>query len=464
MADNTQQKPEVSVSAQAKQSPDIAAVSKLLQLESMARAASSAEELQFMIVNETRRLIPYRQAYLFLSAHPIARDCKLVTASSIAIVEKNAPFATWLEKLITKIFTNETIATQRLIDKASCPEEMKEDWDEFTLPFVLWTPLKMPDGHFVGGLWMARETPWQENELPLLNRLSETYAHAYIAVTSKRNIYHRPKKVTVAVWVIIIFLLLVFVKPIKLSALAPAEIISKEPVVVSSPMDGVIADIKFSPNTHVSEGETLFILEDTNLRNEYNVTEKTLAVAEAEYRRASQGSFKDEKSKAQVSLLKAQTELHKSKLMFAAELLEKITVKAEKTGLLIYSDKSDWIGKPIQVGERVMEIADTKKIQLRVNLSIDDAIVLKEGAKVDVFLDADPLNPIEGTVITTSYMAEKYNQDTLSYRVYVDFDNVEQDNLRIGLQGTAKMYGERVSVFFYLFRRPISYIRQLLGI
>lgn len=459
-----QQAPTVSVSKSVPQSPDIAAISKLLQLESMARAASSAEALQFMIVNETRRLIPYRQAYLFLSSHPIKRDCKLVTASSIAIIEKNAPFATWLEKVLGKIFTNETISTQRLLDIASCPEELKEGWNEYSLPFVLWTPLKMPDGTFIGGLWTTRETPWQENELPLLKRLGETYGHAFVAVTSRRNLYHRPKKVTVAVWVIIVFLLLVFVKPIKLSALAPAEIMAKEPIVVSSPMDGVISEINFSPNTHVAKGETLFVLEDTNLRNEYNVTEKTLAVAEAEYRKASQGSFGDTKSKAQVSLLQAQTELHKSKLEFARELLDKITVKAEKNGLLIYSDKSDWIGKPVQVGERVMEIADTDKIQLKINLSIDDAIVLKEGAKVDVFLDADPLNPIEATVSSASYMAEKYNQDTLSYRVYAEFDDVEQENLRIGLQGTAKMYGERVSVFFYLFRRPISYVRQLLGV
>jgi len=463
MADN-QQAPAVSVSKSAPQSPDIAAVSKLLQLESMARAASSAEALQFMIVNETRRLVPYRQAYLFLSAHPIKRDCKLVTASSIAIIEKNAPFATWLEKILGKVFTSENISTQRLLDVASCPEELKEGWNEYSLPFVLWTPLKMPDGTFIGGLWMTRETPWQENELPLLKRLGETYGHAYVAVTSRKDLYHRPRTVTVAVWVIIVFLLLVFVKPIKLSALAPAEIIAKEPVVVSSPMDGVISDIKFSPNTRVSTGETLFVLEDTNLRNEYNVTEKTLAVAEAEYRKASQGSFGDTKSKAQVSLLQAQTELHKSKLEFARELLDKITVKAEKNGLLIYSDKSDWIGKPVQVGERVMEIADTNKIQLKINLSIDDAIVLKEGAKVDVFLDADPLHPVEATVSSTSYMAEKYNQDTLSYRVYAEFDDVTQSDLRIGSQGTAKMYGERVSVFFYLFRRPISYVRQLLGV
>ncbi len=450
--------------AENKEAPDLTAVSKLLQLESMARAASSAEALQFMMVNETRRLVPFRQAYFFLSAHPIKRDCKLVAASSIAIVERNAPFASWLEKIIAKIFTSETISTQRLIDIASCPDELKEGWNEFSLPFVLWTPLKMPDGTFIGGLWLTRETPWQENELPLLKRLGETYGHAYVAVTSRRTLFYRPKTITLAAWVIIVFLLMVFVKPMKLSALAPAEIIAKEPVVVSSPMDGVISDIKFSPNTHVAQGETLFVLEDTNLRNEYNVTEKTLAVAEAEYRKAAQGSFRDTKSKAQVALLKAQTELHRSKLEFARELLGKITVNAEKTGLLIYSDKSDWIGKPIQVGERVMEIADTNKIQLKINLSIDDAIVLKEGAKLDVFLDADPLNPIEATVSSTSYMAEKYNQDTLSYRVYAEFNNIENESLRIGLQGTAKMYGERVSVFFYLFRRPISYVRQLFGV
>ena len=65
---------------------------------------------------------------------------------------------------------------------------------------------------------------------------------------------------------------------------------------------------------------------------------------------------------------------------------------------------------PVQVGERVMEIADTTQVQLKINLSIDDAIVLKIGAEVDVFLDADPLNPIKAVVTSTAYIAEKYNQ------------------------------------------------------
>lgn len=446
------------------QGTELAAVSKLLQLESMARAATSDNALHFMIVNETRRLIPYRQAYLFMSAHPVKRDCKLVSASSVAVIEKNAPFAHWLEKILTKIFDNESISSQRLIDVANCPDELKEGWNEFSLPFVLWTPLKLPDGTFIGGLWTTKETPWQDNEMALMKRLGETYAHALVAVTSRRTLYARPKTVTFAVWIIILFLLAVFIKPIKISTLAPAEITAKDSLIVSSPMDGVIADIKFSPNTYVSTGETLFLFEDTNLRNEYNIVSKTLAVAEAEYRKATQDAFKDTKSKGQISLLKAQTELQKSKLDFAREMLDKVNVKAEKNGLLIYSEKSDWIGKPVQVGERVMEIADPKMVQLKINLSVDDAIVLKKGAEVDVFLDADPLNPVKARIESTSYMAEKYNQDTLAYRVYAKFDSVDNTKLRIGLQGTAKVYGERVSVFFYMFRRPISHLRQFFGV
>ncbi len=449
---------------EATQAPDLSAVSKLLQLESMARAASSKQALSFMIVNETRRLLNYRQAYLFLSTHPIQRKCDLVAASSVAVVETNAPFAIWMNKLKKQLFDSNTINKQKQIDQSQCPQELLEGWGEFSLPFVLWTPLKLPDGTFVGGLWLTRENPWQDNEMALLKRLGETYAHAMIAVTSRRSMYKRPTVVKVAIWVIVFFLLAVLLKPIQLTALAPAEITAIEPEIISSPMDGVIADVYYPPNSYVAKDDILFSLEDTNLRNEYNVVEKTLAVAEAELKKASQDAFRDAKSKAQVALLEAETKLQETKLAFAKEMLEKVQVKADRSGLLIYADKSDWIGKPVQVGERIMEIADPQMIQLRINLPIDDAIVLNKDAEVDVFLDADPIHPVAAKVTSTSYIAEKYDQETLSYRVYAKFNESENDSLRIGLQGTAKIYGENVSVFFYLFRRPISYVRQFIGL
>lgn len=446
-------------------SNELTTISRLLQLESMARAARSKEALSFMIVNETRRLIPFRQAYLFLSLHPIQRDCEMYAASSVAVIDEHAPLVHWFNKMVSKLFNSTSIGKLQQLDESQCPADLKEGWHEFSLPFVLWVPLKLPDGTFIGGLWLTRETPWRENEQALLKRLGETYAHALVAVTSRRMLYKRPKVVKIAIWVILLFMLAVLIKPIQLSALAPAEISAIEPTIVSAPMDGVVAEIFFSPNTRVVKNEVLFKLEDSELRNEYNVAEKTLAVAEAELRKAEQDAFGDAKSKAQLSLLKAEVELQRTKLRYSREQLEKVNVEAGQSGVLIYSDRSDWIGKPVMVGERIMEIADPTQIQLQINLPVEDSIVLENNANADVFLDADPLNPLPATVISTSYRPYKSEQDVMSYRVYARLDEtVDTKNLRIGLQGTAKVYGEKVSLFFYLFRRPISTIRQFLGI
>ncbi|MEM7027041.1 MAG: HlyD family efflux transporter periplasmic adaptor subunit [Pseudomonadota bacterium] len=448
-----------------KQNQEFAAVSKLLQLESMARSAISREALSFMIVNETRRLIPYRQAYLFLSLHPIQRDCELAAASSVAVVDDNAPFVDWLHKLKAQLFNSETIAKQHQLDESLCPDNLKSGWQEYSLPFVLWTPLKLPDGTFIGGVWMTRETPWKDNEQAMLRRLGETYAHAMVAVTSRRMIYKRPKAVKIAIFIIILFMLAVLAKPVQLTALAPAKIVAIDPKIVSAPMDGVIKQIFFPPNTRVSVDEVLFKLEDSELKNEYEVAEKTLAVAEAELRKVSQDAFQDTKSKSQVALLQAEANLQKTKLNYSKELLDRVNVKAQDSGLLIYTDKSDWIGRPVKVGERIMEIADPNDIQVQVNLAVDDSIVLAVGAKTDLFLDADPLNPVLAEIISSSYLATNSEKDIMSYRLYARFDEtVELANLRIGLQGTAKVYGEKVSLFFYLFRRPISAARQYLGI
>ena len=446
------------------QNKDLSTLSRLLQLETMARAAATREALQFLLVNETRHLLAYRQAYLFLSLHPIKRDCELVAVSSVSFVDKNAPSVKWHEHVIAELFDSETIDRQKLLNIADCPENLKAGWKEFSLPFVLWTPLTLPDGTFIGGLWLSRETAWKENETALCKRLNETFAHALVALTGRKKLHRTPRTVRMAAWITILLLLVAFAKPIRLSALAPAEVSPDEPAVVSAPINGVIADILHPPNTYVSIGTPIFYFEDTDLRNEYIVAEKTLAVAIAEYKKATQGAFQDAKSKAQIAYLKAQTELHETELNYARELLGRVEVKAEKSGILIYSDKSDWVGRPVQVGERIMEIADPGEIYLKISLPVDDAIVLSEGADVDVFLDADPLTPLKAVVTRTSYKAEKSSDDILTYRVYAKFRNQSEKDLRIGLQGTAKVYGERVSLFFYLFRRPISFVRQLLGI
>ena len=445
------------------QQPDLSGISTLLQLEAIARSAESLKALQFLIVNETRKLVSFRQAFCFKANHPVKRTCKLVTASSISVIDRNAPFVRWLESALDRIIDKSAIDTMQTIDNARCPDDIKAGWKEYSLPFVLWCPLLLPDGTFIGGIWLARETPWQEEETTLIKRLADTYAHAWLALTGKKYLLHKSNIMRILFWLTVLLLIGISFIPVRLSALAPVEIVAKDPIIVSAPMDGVIADILVSPNTKVAKGELIILYEDTNLRNQYKVSEKTLSVALAEYRKTTQGAFHDNKSKAQIALLKSHVELNEIKRDYARELLDKVEITAQEDGLLIYTDESDWIGRPVKVGQRIMEIADPDQVELRINLAIKDAIVLKKNAEVKVFLDVEPLNSLSAVVTHASYNAQSVTGDILAYRIDAEFDQSYQ-NLRIGLQGTAKIYGETVTLFFYLFRRPISSLRQFIGI
>lgn len=433
----------------------------LMQLEAEARKAQTDKALQFLIVNETRQLLPYRQAFLFSSQGDPRSRCRIEAAASLAVIDRNAPLIRWVEAALDAMREKDLPDALQRLDSSKCRPGLAEDWREFSLPYVLWCPLLRPDGAFLGGLWLARETGWRDDELTLMKRLCDAYAHAWGMFAGKRRLASKWRSKRIG-WSLVVVASAAMFLPVRLSTLAPIEIVATDPIVVSAPLDGVIAEIMVPPNRPVSEGDLLLTFEDTSFRNDYEVAEKALAVSLAEFRKAAQGAFQDTKSKAEVALLKARVELSKAERDYARDRLNRVQVRAQGAGLLLYSDEADWIGRPVVVGERLMEIADPKRTELRIDLAVDDSIVFSEGAEVKVFLDVDPLHALQATVTHASYKAEVLPGDLLAYRVHADL-KASASPVRIGLQGTAKIYSEPVSLFFYLFRRPIGAIRQFIG-
>jgi hypothetical protein len=438
-------------------------ISVLMQLESLSRRAESLKALQFVIVNETRKLVSYRQAYI-LGCDPVHDDLhRLESASSVAVIERDAGLTLWLEKLVSTLYKDNSSSSIQQVDIARCPQRYKESWKEYSLPFVLWCPLDLPNGRHLGVFWLTRETPWQENEIALVKRLVETYAHAWFALSDHENLEkskHYERIILGSVFFIIFSFLII---PVRISTLAPVVVVARDPIIISAPMDGVIKEVLVPPNTLVVPGTQLLRYEDTELRNKYEISEKSLAVAIAEFRQASQGAFQDSRSSSQVASLKAQVEYRQAERDYAMELLQQVEVNAPVPGLLIYTDESEWTGQPVRVGEQIMQVADPEKIELRIDMPVSDAIVLAGGAEIKIFLDYDPLNSLDAELRYASYEAELTPEDILAYRIIADFISVD-DKPRIGLQGTAKIYGERMSLFFYLFRRPVATMRQYIGI
>ena len=439
------------------------ALSMLLQLEGKVRGVQTQQELQFLFVNDTRRLVLYQQAILLAPPTPSTQSYQVRAASSVPVLDRTVPLMQWIERLIGVLRKTSTGPDIRHVTEADCPAEFRPDWKEFTSGYGLWCPLKHPGGQILGGLWLTRDQPWADHETPILQRLSETYAHAWRAVgpsTSRRWRWGLSRTMT---WLLAAATMGVLAIPVPMSTLAPAKIVAKDPLIVSAPIDGVIAEIFVLPNTVVSAGQVLFKYEDTTFRSEYEVSERNLDVAMAQYRRAAQGSFGDAVQKADVPLLKAEAELRETERNYVHERMMKVEVKAEQAGLLLYTDKSDWIGKPVVVGQRIMELANQQQLEVRIDLPVEDAIVLREGASVKLFLNANPFSSVPATVSHASYHAEVLSNNRLTYRVTAQLEQGASE-LRIGWQGSAKIYGEQVLLFTYLFRRPISAIRPWIGL
>jgi hypothetical protein len=233
------------------------------------------------------------------------------------------------------------------------------------------------------------------------------------------------------------------------------------PSLVAAPIDGVIRDILVLPGSHVDAGTPLIAMVDTKLRNDVEVATRAKAVAESKYFKILQSSVDTQKDVEDLAVAKAEYLMAQAELASAQDQLSRTIVRAQKTGVGVYSSPSDWQGRPVGAGERIMEIDDPESLEARIDLPISDAVNVKPGDAARVFLDGAPLKSIPATIERVPYRASATPERQMAFRIFARLNAFE--NLQIGLRGTARLDGERVALGFYLFRRPISSLRQKLG-
>jgi len=193
------------------------------------------------------------------------------------------------------------------------------------------------------------------------------------------------------------------------------------------------------------------------------LADQRAAIAQARYERASQGAIADHRVKREIEVNKAEYELARAESQYADELLGQARLTAPVPGIAIFSDKSDWEGKPVSAGEAIVAMADPEKVEMEINLPVKDSIVLAEGARIKIFLDSDPLNPLEATMTKASYRAQPDKRDILSYSLTAELSDSDAELPRIGVQGTAQVFSEKAPLAYVLLRRPITTLRQYTG-
>lgn len=439
----------------------------LVNIETQARAANNLTELGFSIANDSYSLLGFRQALVFQGADAKA---SLLTVSGMATPTENSPYLVWLQrawKWLHAQLEDKPVWIQADEQVEKLPEDISEGWQEWWPLGVYALPIKNRQGGVLGWVLFLLEAPlqtWQENSLL---RLSQGWGYSWemLAGKPKRGLRQRwrdsswTKRCLLFAAVVAIFLI-----PVRQTVLAPAEVISLDSQVVAAPIDGVIKTVHVRPNQSVQSGTILFSLDETTLRNRLEVVKQSVAVADAEYIAATQRAFHDSASQSELSVLSGRAHERRAELAAVQLQLSRVQVPAVNDGVAVFADPDDWLGRPVSTGERIMLLANPEKPGLLIHLPVADAMVLEPGAKVKLFLTTRPLAPLEAELIETSYQAMLSPDGISSYRLRAQFSEQDEQQLaRIGLQGTAKLYGDRVLLGYYIMRRPLAALREWTG-
>lgn len=433
----------------------------LAALRDRALASDSLNALAFSIANDPYALLRYRQA-LVLGQR--GEDLELLCVSGLARPSEDSPYLVWLRRASRWLASQLPDARPRWLarDAVEPPEDIAEGWAEWW-PDGLWCiPLHDREGRRLGLALFLLDAPPAESLAPLLEGLWQTWAHCWAAFAGRRRLLGwRPGKRQVMVVLALGAALLLV--PVRQTALAPAEIVSRQAQIVSSPIDGVIERMQVRPNQPVDEGTPLFSLDETTLKSRAEVLGKEVAVADAELMAASQRAFDNPQSKSELTLLNGRAQQRRAELAAVQAQLQRTRVRSPRAGVAVFSDPNDWLGKPVVTGERILQVADPAQPAMLIQLPVADAIALEPGAEVTLFLTAFPLSPLKGRVLETSYQARASEEGVVAYRLLASVEGQPQ-HARLGLHGTAKLYGERVMLGYYLLRRPFAALRAWTGL
>lgn len=434
----------------------------LLNLEEKIRGCKTSEEITILAANETRNLSGARQVFVWNWGR---RNTLVLSAiSSLDKVDQTSPFVQWLTKGIQEFSIEKDIHEIAQFNIADFSKD--EDLEVKTYPFgfMTWVPLVDDSGNSLGGIMLAKESEWDGANQSRLLHIGRAISFA-LSRFSKTGMRQRSPVVSKLVASIVGALAgaAMFI-PVTLTTLAPVSITPQDAFVVTAPIDGVVKEVMIEPNAAVKAGDLIIQLEDENLINDYEIAARELEEAETRLKSLTKTAFQDVQAKRDLLVVASQVKIKSAQLDHAKLILDRSKITANKAGVVVFADREEWVGRPVQTGEQIMKIADPGKVEFTIQVPVADAIVLNKNARVKYFMDSAPLDPKEGVVRHASFEASEQPGDVLAYTVTADIvDKKELETLRLGGQGTAQLYGDEVPLYLYLFRRPISALRQYIG-
>ena len=453
------------MSAASPSAPPVSPWQMVDQLAAKARAADTEQALLFVVANDTHALLPYRTALVF-TLHQ--GEPQLACASGLTSVDRRSAFGSWSEQVLKALLPQ--LGQTHRFTAADVPEALQQAWHEYWPEVVQLHPIAGSQGEPLGAVVYVSDKPWPEVTVPMLNALHQVHGLCLQNLLAQKGpldflkqlVDGRNLKTRKYLVHALVGLLLVLCLPVRQFVIAPAEIISLDSIAVTTPVEGIVAQMVARPNQPVKKGDVLVRLDDTAIRNRLESAKQGLEVSRAEYLAGAHRAFISTDKTAESGVLRGRINERLAEVAYLEDQLAMLEIRASRDGIAVYGQENDWIGKPVSAGQRIMELADSAQVGINAWVPVADAINMRSGESIHVLLYADPLSPMTATIEQASYQATKSPDGVAAYRVRATLP--PQDKVRLGLRGSAKINGDWVVLGYFILRRPLGTVRQWLGV
>lgn len=437
-----------------RQSNVIAPALKLLQFEADIRQCDSRKALIFHLANNLQSIMAYEKAFVL---EQVAKNTFTVqVVSSASVVEKSSPLIRQLTQWL-RGYENRQQAhgfkTEEHLASIELPYE-----------YCYWQPISQQTSPARYYLLLLSNEAYSENQQALLGRIADTYHHAFRALTGKqdKHIGHWWQRHIGKLISIMLLLLVLLTVPMPMSVMSAVEVVPDQPFIVTAPFNGVVKTISVAPDSAVTAGQTLLQFEDLELRNDYLLSQRKLAVAKAKYDKAQAASFVQTDYGEDANIARAELNLAIIEMQYAKQRLSQSSIESPQNGVAIYADKEKWQGKAVQVGERLLQVAQADQIHYKLFLPVAQMMSFSEQAKVTVYLDSSPLGGHQAQLVSIGYQPVVSPEGIASYILIAK--PLQGGLPAIGARGTARIYGGDAPLIWHFLRRPINSARQWLGV
>lgn len=445
----------------AKPTAPIQVLALLNRLSLNAFKSHSRQNLIFQILNDTLQLVAYDRAILWDMSRG---DPSLLGISGQTIVNRASAIARNWRQVITHIKSQYTMQP---LDQEAISQEAHDSWQALhhsttsAPPSIYWIPIYSQD-RLTMGLWLERwhEAPWTPEEVETLDFLGQAYGAAwekFLPFVDLRGILRRRSSLMIGS----IFVLSLLIH-VPLRVVAPCEVIPKDPYVVTAPIEGTIEEVVVRPGEPVKTGQLLVNYDKTVPLKELMVAQKQVEVTDAQLHRAKSLAFDNAEALSQVATLSLDLKRDLLRLEIAEHQATLLEIAAPHDGIVMMDDPSQWRGSPVQIGEKIMVIADPRQTAVRIWIPESDNIPLRTSDPVKVILNTNPDKSYPMKVDYISTYAIPTDKGVMSFEGEVDWDK-QPDHVKLGLKGTAVLYGNNVSLLYWVLRRPWSAIRTYMG-